>query len=159
MKNPLKISFSTIGALLILFFLFREIAFEDLLVRIEAINWLYIFPAFFCYLLANISRSYRFNILLDERVGISQFLPITLVHNFFNALLPFRIGELSYFYLIKKYHADINLGVAAFSFLSARVFDVLSAAGANEVLKGKLPHLGVHHRKKQQSLSGLRLLC
>ncbi|MFC1843656.1 lysylphosphatidylglycerol synthase transmembrane domain-containing protein [Thermodesulfobacteriota bacterium] len=89
-------------------------------------DWLFVVSAAFIYFLTYVIRSYRFALILNDRsIVFFDHLMIVSIHTFFNHILPFRSGELSYIYLRKKYHG-LSYGSATSSLFSARLFDVIS---------------------------------
>lgn len=82
----------------------------------------FVLLAFIFYLALNFIRAFRFALFFKEKTELKKFLPIVLIHNFWNQILPFSSGELTYIYLTKK-SGRINLGESLTSLLAARIFD------------------------------------
>jgi uncharacterized protein (TIRG00374 family) len=78
------------------------------------------------YLLMMLIRTWRFNLLLKNKILTGKLFWITLFYNFVNNLVPFRIGEFSYVYLVKKATKKFSPGIA--SLLISRVFDFIALA-------------------------------
>ncbi|MDM8515111.1 lysylphosphatidylglycerol synthase transmembrane domain-containing protein [Desulfobacterales bacterium HSG16] len=81
------------------------------------------------YYLTMILRTLRFNWLLNQGTGKTispgQLLPIVLVHQFYNRVLPFRTGEASYVVLLKTVcQYDVSSGIS--TLLVARIYDALT---------------------------------
>jgi uncharacterized membrane protein YbhN (UPF0104 family) len=74
-----------------------------------------------------IARATRFCILLGRQLPLSLLTAITVVRNLFVDLLPARVGELSYVYLlVKRGHRPVEDGLA--TLLVAFLLDVIALA-------------------------------
>lgn len=78
----------------------------------------------FLYACALACKAIRFRFFLEKKISFSDMFSIVAMHSFWNNLLPFRSGELSYLYLLRNYK-EINSGEKITSLLTARIFDVL----------------------------------
>ena len=87
-------------------------------------DWRFSFSAFGIYIVMNIFRALRFNFFLENKIGFKRFLKIVFLYNFWNQVMPFRSGELSYLYLVKK-NKKVLIGENLASLVAARVFDLL----------------------------------
>jgi glycosyltransferase 2 family protein len=86
---------------------------------------IYIFILIFIVnLLVNLIRSVRYKILLQSDVGLIQMFGIVNTWQFYNSMLPYRTGELSYIYLLKK-KENISLSESTASLFVSRMFDLL----------------------------------
>ncbi|WP_457643114.1 lysylphosphatidylglycerol synthase transmembrane domain-containing protein [Persephonella sp.] len=79
--------------------------------------------AFLLYLISYITRAFRWKLTLSIQ-DFGKLFKITAYNTVFNIFLPFRTGELSFFYLLKK--ENIPFSESAVSFISVRIFDALS---------------------------------
>lgn len=77
---------------------------------------------FICYGLAFYLRSLRFKLLLPPDISKHQLFPIVLVHYAALNIIPARLGELSYIYLLKKVN-HVSTGCSVSNLILARVFD------------------------------------
>ena len=64
--------------------------------------------------------------MLGKKIPFNNLFSIVCVHNFVNAILPARTGELSYIYLLKKH--DINLEERISTLVIARILDFIIMA-------------------------------
>lgn len=123
-KKILKIViFSAIG-LLILYFLFKSVPLADLKAALAVFNWRFSLLALGFYLGLSIIRALRFNFFLENKIGWRKFSGIIFLYNFWNQILPFRSGELSYLYYVKK-SRKVLMGENIASLVTARMFDLL----------------------------------
>lgn len=112
----------------ILYFLLRNIDIANLSMAFNNFNWRFSVLAFLAYLGIHIFRALRFDYFFKNRVGFSRFLKIVFLYNFWNQILPFRSGELSYLYLVKKNSKKILMGENIASLVAARIFDTFILA-------------------------------
>ncbi|MEM2175657.1 MAG: lysylphosphatidylglycerol synthase transmembrane domain-containing protein, partial [Candidatus Micrarchaeia archaeon] len=123
-KN-LSLILSILLAGLILPFLLSQIDINLFFETLNIINPIYILFAFLSYFSTYLLRTWRFCILTNKEIKFLDMLKIVCIHNMFNNLLPARTGELSFIYLLRKFHKkDLEEGFAIL--LAARVFDGLS---------------------------------
>ncbi len=123
MKN-LRLAISVLAGVLIIYLLSGEINLNYLRTRVSDVSWPYLTAAFGVYFLLNVVRAFRFELLLNKEIKFSQMLNIVLVQNFFNVVLPFRIGELSYLHFVRK--RGIGFGRNLASLIGARFLDLAS---------------------------------
>jgi len=81
------------------------------------------------YLASLFLRALRFKWLL-RRISkkpspISLLFPVVLIHNFYNRILPFRVGEAAYMMLLKT-ASDYKISQGFSSLLLARIYDGLT---------------------------------
>ena len=81
------------------------------------------------YLASLCLRAYRFKWLLSriskKSFTFSQLFPVILIHNFYNRLMPFRVGEAAYVMMLKTtYNYKISQGLS--SLVLARIYDGLT---------------------------------
>lgn len=127
MVKTLKLFISAIVAAGLVFLLARSFNFTDFIQLIYGVNWFYIFFAFLLYILVNLARSLRFRLLLGNSAMFRDIVSVSFIHNFLTSLLPFRTGELSYLYLLKKYRG-ISFATSAGTLFLSRFFDILIVA-------------------------------
>lgn len=77
---------------------------------------------FVFYILLSAAKAGRFNFFLQNKIGFKKFLKISFIHNFWNQVLPFSSGELSYVYLVRKSGIS-SLSSNLTSLVLARLFD------------------------------------
>lgn len=80
------------------------------------------------YVIVYILRVVRYRHFQElTHISLGKFLPIVSLHSFFTAILPFRSGELTFIYLLQKYHGtEIGTGVGAL--LLVRMYDLIALA-------------------------------
>ncbi len=122
--NISRIIFSVFLAGLFIFLLFRQVDFANVRELGRNLNWTYSVLAFLAYFGLNVLRAIRFELLLNRAVKLRAMLNIIFVQNFFNVILPFRLGELSYIHFIRSY--NISFGKNMASLIGARFLDLLS---------------------------------
>lgn len=81
---------------------------------------------FFLYFVSYIVRTLRWRLTLDLK-DFKKLFKVTVFNTFFNIVLPFRIGEISFFYMLKK--EGVSLPQTTLSFVVTRIFDGLSLVG------------------------------
>jgi len=80
--------------------------------------------AFICYVALNLSRAWRFSILLAKPIPTLHLVPVTLYYNFLVRTLPLMSGEVSYAFLLRRYLGQpFTEGLGGV--LVARVFDLI----------------------------------
>lgn len=129
MKRQTLIKFATVVITAILVaILLSQVEISDVRKTISDIEPMYLIGGFGFYILTYFFRALRFHVLLDRDVGVKDLFTIICIHNMANNILPARTGELSYIYLLKKFH-NISSGKGAATLIIARIFDVSSIAG------------------------------
>ncbi len=122
MKKKIIPPLVTVALILTLFSQLSPAKFFNVVSRISP---LWVLAGFLCYLLSYLFRAIRFRILLDNRIALKDMYSIVCLHYMANNILPARLGELSYIYLVKKLHripaAD---GIASLTI--ARMFDLIA---------------------------------
>lgn len=110
---------------LLLGIVLSQIRIEDLIITAKSINKIYLVLGFFLYLFSYFFRGLRFYILLDKKISLTGLFNIVCVHNMLNSILPARSGELSYIYILNKYH-DKSTGEGVATLMVARVLDFIT---------------------------------
>jgi len=111
--------------LVLLALLFTQINLGDIINTLKSINPIYLIAGFILYTCSYLFRAWRFHILLNKEVGIKELFLVVCVQNMMNNILPARIGELSYIYIIKKIYSTPSTQGIATLFIS-RLFDIIS---------------------------------
>lgn len=83
-------------------------------------------------------KAYRFR-RLHENLTLGILVRITIVHNFFLALLPFRLGELAYVRELKKNNIMVTRSIS--DIVVVRLFDVMVLALLSGVLLFYIPSI------------------
>lgn len=85
-----------------------------------------VFLGFAFYALSYLFRALRFKVLLQKEISLATLFNIVSVHNMWTNLLPFRAGELSYLYLLKKRGGVESYVTGVPSLILSRVFDIMA---------------------------------
>lgn len=123
-RNSLIRLSAVIITIILVAILLSQVSITDVIKTILSINPLFIITGFVFYLLTYITRAYRFVLLLNKEVHLSNLIPVICIHNMMNNVLPARTGELSYIYLLKKVHARTT-GEGVATLVVARIFDLI----------------------------------
>ena len=84
--------------------------------------------AFLCFIANYAIRTFRIQMLTTETTDrYFSFFAVTSLYGFFNYIMPFRTGELSYPLMLKK-RLGISLADGAASLMTARFFDLATIA-------------------------------
>jgi hypothetical protein len=105
--------------------LFTQISPGDIVKILHQINPFYLITGFFLYIGCYIFRSVRFYYLLNKEITVKDLVAVVCLHNLINVVLPSKTGELSYIYLVNKYH-NRTIGEGIATLLIARIFDIIS---------------------------------
>lgn len=123
--TPVNLISSLLGVLLLVFLLW-QIDSANLIRSLLSVHPGFLVLAGAAYLLKSGVRSQRFK-SLNKRFhpGFIKMLRLTLASSLASQLLPLKLGELSYIYLIKReIHAPVAQGIS--SLLVVRIFDLLT---------------------------------
>lgn len=118
-----------LGSVYILWLLLRQIGLRpvwDLLVQVDG-RWLLV--GFGWYFFTNICRAYRFGTLLSMP-GMREplhLVPDMIILSFLNNVLPARVGELLFPFILQQRHR-VPIGKSLALLLVARLFDFLAVA-------------------------------
>lgn len=88
-------------------------------------GWHYVLLALACYGLDLTLKACRFYFYLQGKLPLSTLVPVVWIHSFWNNMLPYRSGELSYLYLLRQ-SGLVRDGDNLTSLLAARFFDALA---------------------------------
>lgn len=102
------------------------IGFGKLILLFESMTIMQFFAGFFLYILSYIFRTVRWGFTLYLK-DFKKLFKITVFNTFFNIVLPFRIGELSFFYMLRK--EGVDLSHSTLSFITTRIFDAIAIIG------------------------------
>ncbi|MCB9461532.1 MAG: flippase-like domain-containing protein [Anaerolineaceae bacterium] len=116
------VSIVVTGALLL--FLFSKLDWQRLLDMLRGISPLALVGALLAYGSQNFFRAIRFRVLLERDAPLRLLLPITFYHNFLVRVLPFKLGELSYIFLLRS-RLNINLETSVSSLFGARILELM----------------------------------
>jgi len=122
MKKKIISLFVTAALILILL---SQISLDRFLEVILTISPFWVAVGFVMYSLGYLFRAIRFRMLLGDKITLKDAYPIVCLHYMANNILPARLGELSYIYLVKKLH-QIPTAEGIASLTIARVFDLIA---------------------------------
>ncbi|WP_456401627.1 lysylphosphatidylglycerol synthase transmembrane domain-containing protein [Persephonella sp.] len=126
MKQYLKIFEVAVSVLItagFIYLFYIVIGFDKLIHFFTKISITDILIGFSLYTLSYLTRTYRWKITLKIK-DFKKLFKITSFNTVFNIFLPFRTGEISFFYMLKK--ENIPIKESAVSFVTVRLFDVIS---------------------------------
>ena len=112
--------------LFLLYYLLKQIDFHNLLQLIFQIKLDYLLLGGFCYLCKALLRALRYK-RLNRRIspGFLEMLRLTLATSLASQILPMKLGEFSYVYLMKKTNrSSISYGLS--SLMVIRLIDLLA---------------------------------
>ena len=122
LKQIITIVISVITTIILIYLLLKTISFNDFAETFSKISPLIILLSFAAYFLSYVFRAVRFR-GLSQKISFNKLFSIVCIHNFFNNIIPARIGELSYVYLIgKQKDNSTESGIASLVF--TRIMDV-----------------------------------
>jgi glycosyltransferase 2 family protein len=128
MKNILSknkiiklVAWSLIG-ILIFVVLFKKIDLSDLNLLMASIKIEYLILSALIYFLVYLLRARRFRFLLNNNISFAKVFSITCYHNFFNMVLPARIGEFSYSVMLKKESIKVTESIS--HIIVSRIYDL-----------------------------------
>ena len=116
---------SVLVSLGFVYIFYKIIGFEKFFKFLKEISIINLLLAFSIYTLSYITRAYRWKITLTIK-DFKKLFKLTVYNTVFNIFLPFRTGEISFFYMLKKENIPFNQ--SAISFITVRIFDALSLA-------------------------------
>jgi hypothetical protein len=107
----------------IVFILLLQISLKDLYTLLRTIDPFWLAVGSIAYLLANLFRALRFRLLIHSKgVPLSDLLRITSFYHLSLMILPSKLGELSYPYLLNRISGkNVTEGLA--SLVVSRVYD------------------------------------
>jgi glycosyltransferase 2 family protein len=125
-SNIIKLFLSVIFSVYLIWIFIRYLnydftQFPNILSRVPVYVFILIFTV---NVFTNLIRSVRYKILLQSDVGLLQMFGIINSWQFYNSLLPYRTGELSYIYLLKK-KENISISESTASLFISRIIDLV----------------------------------
>lgn len=122
-KRFVKSLLSSIIVAATFFFLWREMGRISFSQIYFVIHWNTVALAFILYGFFTYVRALRLRFFLGKRLSFRQAFLIIAANSFWNNILPFRAGELSYLYLVKK-TGVVGDGENLTSLVITRFFDI-----------------------------------
>lgn len=125
MNKITKIIISFLLTAVIIAVLFRYyITPSDILDAFKHLSAKLIAIMFLLYVAVQALRAWRNTILLNNKIKYKSFFAITCLHNMLAQIVPFRLGELSFIYFLKKHR--IPIGSAFSTLILSRIYDLLT---------------------------------
>lgn len=125
-KKIVKLLVSAIISILFVYLFDRYIGIHKLLSLLDNLTMWQMITGLCLYIASYVVRTVRWKLTLDLK-DFKKLFRVTVFNTFFNIVLPFRVGELSFFYMLKK--EGVSLPQTTMSFLLTRIFDGLSLLG------------------------------
>jgi uncharacterized membrane protein YbhN (UPF0104 family) len=122
MNKHVKSSIGVLVSVVILYFLFQEIAFADIVAEFHKVTWFTIGAVFALYGIMFILRSYQMRALITTDASYPSLFGIAALHNFLNMVLPARLGELSLLYYLRQ--KKVHIAESASKLLFMRISDI-----------------------------------
>lgn len=126
MKKITKFILSITITLVLGYFLLSKVNFSQIVEVLLKVNLFYYFLAAFFYIVLIIFRTLRIKTMLNLK--FSDLFNLLMFTSFLNNVLPFKLGELSYTYLLKKKNKQ-SYKKGFSSLIVARVFDFIVHIG------------------------------
>jgi len=111
--------------LLVLWFFLQELSWREIGRTITTVNSSWLLVAALAYVISTLIRAQRLRYVGFADEPFIVLAKITFLQFFYSNLLPWRTGELAFFYLVKK-NTSQPLVVAASSLLVTRLFDFIA---------------------------------
>jgi uncharacterized protein (TIRG00374 family) len=119
-----RLSISILITIVIIFILFTQISLKDLYILLRNIDPLWAIFGSAGYLLAILFQALRFKWLLHSKdTPFSELFRISILYNLSNMVLPSKLGELSYPYLLNKI-CGLPITEGLVSLIASRVYDL-----------------------------------
>jgi len=147
---------SLLIALLLVVYMLSRIQWSDFAAVVARLSPLSITAGFLVYLMLNLFRSFRYISLLDNpELPVAKVYPISLYHNFFVRLLPFKLGEVVYIILMRN-RLQVRTREGISSLFGSRLLELLVivlVAAVSLLLSGNL------FESSTVVLTGLVVVC
>jgi len=107
----------------IIFFLFTQISLKDLYILLKSLDPFWAVLASAGYFLAFLFRGLRYKWLIHSKdIPLSDLFRISILYNLSLMVLPSKLGELSYPYLLNKI-SGVSMTEGMASLIASRVYD------------------------------------
>src|SRR3989344_4680240 len=138
MSKAAKVGASIVVTAILVWLLLQHIDAHSVLNAVRGANLAWAAIAFLLYTICYLFRTVRFQVLLQHKLTLKELFSITALHNLFTNLLPFRSGEFSYPYMLRR---KVGLGESLTTLVLARMFDFMAVAMAFLIPMAFLPAL------------------
>ncbi len=117
--------FQALIAIALIAFLLLQVPLRQITATLGRVSPHWTLLGFLLFALADALRALRFRRLLKVNLGFQKLFPIVIIQSFSNTILPSRLGELSYFFLLRdRDGVSPTYGLA--SLFLARLADLLA---------------------------------
>lgn len=121
-----KAIFSIIISIALVWYLLAQIEVGAIIKTLKDVPPGLVLLGFAFYALSYLFRALRFKALLQKDISLGLLFNIVSVHTMWTNILPFRTGELSYLYLLKKRGGAGSYMTGVPSLILSRVFDLVA---------------------------------
>lgn len=121
-----KALFSIIISIALVWYLLAQIEVGAIIKTLKDVPPGLVLLGFAFYALSYLFRALRFKVLLQKDISLGLLFNIVSVHTMWTNILPFRTGELSYLYLLKKKGGTGSYMTGVPSLILSRVFDIIA---------------------------------
>ena len=119
----LRVVVTAVATIVVAYLLWQFSGGSGLLEILENISPTMVVLAFFLYILNLVAKALRFRFFLRNKISLKKLLSIVSIHSFWNNVLPFRSGEVTYLYMVNE-EKNISNGENVTSLILARVADL-----------------------------------
>lgn len=126
-KKIVRIGLSVIISLSFFLYVTFKIDWRLFATQLRDINYGFLLAGVASYFLNYVLRAFRLKILVSSAdIPFRDLLSINFLHNFYNRILPARLGDFSLIYLLNQFTREkVNAGVRIFLFV--KFYDLLMA--------------------------------
>lgn len=124
LRTLFKLVVSFLFTIILFYFLLKYVSLNEIIKNIKQTSFSIIIVSCLLLLLNYLFRTLRLHILLSKKIPFPHLYYITTIHNTFIQLLPFRLGEFSFFYFTSK-TKKVDIMDAGIALVSARFFDIM----------------------------------
>lgn len=121
-----KVLSSIVISIILVWYLLAQIEVGAIIKTLKDVPPGLVLLGFAFYALSYLFRALRFKVLLQKDISLRLLFNIVSVHTMWTNLLPFRTGELSYLYLLKKKGGTESYMTGVPSLILSRVFDLVA---------------------------------
>ena len=127
MRKKLVWILSALLTLLFLFIAITRLEWRSFISLIKGFEVKYLIGATIVYFFSYVIRALRIRFLIrSSSISFRKILSISLLHNFFNRILPARTGELSLLYLLYKY-SEVPIRDSSPILIILRIYDLIAS--------------------------------
>jgi hypothetical protein len=119
-QKIIKIALSVLITLSFFYFFFKDSTFN--FSELADFNIKYFLVAIITYFIANIFRALRYHVVLNKELKLGYLYFTNLLAVFLGNIFPFKTGEFSIFYFLKKKNVGLKRGIISYSIV--KIFDV-----------------------------------